>query len=143
MTDKEIITALKCCSVYHRCSKCEYNENSAICISNLMNDALDLINRQQAEIERLHNILLSFTNEVGTWSSRKGYDTSELSLIPILDKAKNIKAEVRAEAIKEFAERLMNKADVVSVDAFNYKYIISSDEIYDLVKEMDKGGEEN
>ena len=120
MTDNDIIKALEWCVNEprgYKCSQCEYVTG---CKPQLMRNALDLINRQKAEIERLehlragvskeverlHNILLSFTNEVSMWSNRKGYDTTELSLIPILNKAKNIKAEVRAETITEFAERL-------------------------------------
>ena len=66
------------------------------------------INRQKEEIERLQSILLSFTSEVETWSNKKGYDTTELSLIAILDEATNIKAEIKAEARKEFAAKLYN-----------------------------------
>ena len=52
MTDNEIVKALECCVEYD-CRVCRYDVNSAICISNLMKDTLDLINRQKAEIERL------------------------------------------------------------------------------------------
>jgi hypothetical protein len=49
-----------------------------------INNALDLINRQQAEIERLQKVNDSFT-DIGKMYS-----------------------EIKAEAIKEFAERLKN-----------------------------------
>ena len=93
------------------------------------------IQRLREEIERLHNILLSFTNEVSVWSNKKGYDTSEISLIPILDKAKNIKEEARAEAVKEFAERL--KTGAVLDDDLLW---VTDVDIDNLVKEFTEGG---
>ena len=57
MTDKEIIKALECCKrdfSMRNCLDCPYNkEKSANCVSFMIEDALDLINRQQAEIEKL------------------------------------------------------------------------------------------
>lgn len=49
MTDKEIIEALECCNT-HRCVDCPYGCD---CLDHLTGNALDLINRQRAEIERL------------------------------------------------------------------------------------------
>lgn len=67
--------------------------------------------RLNAEIERLHNILLSFTNEIHFWSNKYGYDTTELSLIPILNEAESVREAIKAEAVKEFAERLHKGID--------------------------------
>lgn len=58
MTDKEIINALECCKkVISDCNNCPYY-NSDDCENELIVNALDLINRQQAEIggmaERLY-----------------------------------------------------------------------------------------
>ena len=56
MTDNKIIKALECCGniVDSTCKGCVYHETyNASCVVRLMRDALDLINRQQAEIERL------------------------------------------------------------------------------------------
>ena len=55
MTNNEIIKALECCADgTFRCDECcyehlKFNE----CTPLILNDALDLINRQKAEIERL------------------------------------------------------------------------------------------
>ena len=56
MTDKEIIKALECHSVstIAKCQCCPYRYE-ANCGHQMTRDALDLINRQQAEIERLQN----------------------------------------------------------------------------------------
>ena len=80
MNDNEITKALEHClnrEQVPRCIKCEYVTG---CKPLLMREALDLINRQRAEIEDLREIVFT--------------DRSEA--------IKNLKAE----AIKEFAERL-------------------------------------
>ena len=57
ITDTEIIEALKCCSKIH-CRGCVFWEmRSAQCVSELLSNTLDLINRQKAEIERLQKQL--------------------------------------------------------------------------------------
>ena len=56
MTDKEIIKALECCNkaVYQNsCEGCSYHHIQGRCTENLLKDTIYLINRQQAEIERL------------------------------------------------------------------------------------------
>lgn len=60
------------------------------------------IDIQNKEIERLRNILLRFTDEVQTWSSKYGVDTTTLSMIPVLECEKeSIVAEIKEEAIAE------------------------------------------
>ena len=86
MTDNEIIKALECCGniVDSTCKKCVYHETyNASCVVRLMRDALDLINRQKAEIEELQRRIVFWREDL------------------------NYQPEIeRAEAIKEFAERL-------------------------------------
>ena len=57
MTDAEIIKALEWCTdTIPPCHACKYDEDtytSDECMGELMKDALDLINRQKAEIEEL------------------------------------------------------------------------------------------
>ena len=54
MTDTNIIHALQCCGVETNCRNCPlYEERSADCIYTVLKNALDLITRQQAEIESL------------------------------------------------------------------------------------------
>lgn len=56
LTPEEIIKALECCGnvVTSTCKGCPYHiTHNANCVKALMHDALDLINRQQAEIEKL------------------------------------------------------------------------------------------
>ena len=52
MTDNEIIKALECCD-YYKCFSCPLRRDNN-CLYNLRNYAIDIINRQKAEIERLN-----------------------------------------------------------------------------------------
>ena len=94
-TDDEIVKALECCSKDSmlNCRKCPYEESCNMGRSDMQKDALDLINRQKAEIERLT-------------------ETSEeaVSCFHRMESLYNIKCMelkvAKTEAIKEFAERL-------------------------------------
>lgn len=98
-------------------------------------EAFDLINRKNAEIERLQSILLCFMDEVEKWENKHCLDVSELPLIPIKGETEKIKKQIKAEAIKEFAERLENKlANNTDISAVGYQSVIG--EIINLVKEM-------
>ena len=61
MTDEQIINNLKCCvKLISDCSQCSYRFNEDIefdCEEVLVQDTLDLIYRQKAEIERLNGEL--------------------------------------------------------------------------------------
>lgn len=55
MTDEQIIRALECCKEICAppCGKCPLNDAEGTCEEELIGYALDLINRQKAEIENL------------------------------------------------------------------------------------------
>ena len=75
----------------------------------------------QAEIERLEEKVKKLGKEQ--------YD--------LCSQIVNLKYDVKyakAEAIKEFAERLMDEVGITPVDDFNYAYVIRSEEIDNLVK---------
>ena len=80
MTDKEIIKTLECCSNAEPCENCPCQKQCYE--TDLIEIALDLINRQQAEIERLEKIRKADNNLIT--SLNKCYETA------------------KAEAIKEF-----------------------------------------
>lgn len=85
MTDNEIIKALECCAK-SSCKNCPENCGSAMCLKNLVIDSLDLINRQNAEIERVEKELMKCKIEK-----------------ELLHQTIN---QIKSEAIKEFAEKL-------------------------------------
>ena len=86
MTDEQIIKALG----YHRttmenhCDECPYK--GIMCSIALSSDALDLINRQKAEIERLKK--------------------DKYRLQKALNQSEDYRLIAKTEAIKEFAERV-------------------------------------
>ena len=55
LTDEQIIKALECCAGDDGCDVCPMYKPSSECITELQEQALDLINRQKAEIERLES----------------------------------------------------------------------------------------
>ena len=108
MTDNEIVKALECC-MGCCCKECpNFNENdidAECCMSRLIVETLKLINRQKAYIEKLKPVHNSFERE--------------------LECAKQ-------EAIKEFAERLSEKAPHITEERFP----VLRFEIERLVKKM-------
>lgn len=113
MTDKEIIKALECCSSPKaNCEDCPcFNKD---CISTTPY-VLDLINRQQAEIEKLEKVI-SYLEDVCNSTPDK----------------------VRAEATKEFAERLDREfafsSDTQCISAKTIRKFIQ-DELKEMVGE--------
>ena len=98
MTDREIIQALECCTgdEWDICDKCPYQKYKTKrgCTYHILRDVLDLITRQQAEIEELKEV----------------YHATKLGW-----------ATAKAEAIKEFAE-MVDKA-FGGVGACGYSYV--------------------
>ena len=93
MTDNEIIKALECCNGWHgRCLNCPLNREGTNCKEKLNSYALDLINRQKAEIEELRKRISYLEKSIDC--SRKEYNR----LLQKLQQAKS-------EAIKEFCEK--------------------------------------
>ena len=124
MTDNEIIKALECCTdeSYENCNECPYSTDTLSCERlKLLEDSLELINRQNAEIERL----------------RKEVSVARDAYISIQDRYEHTKSE----AIKEFAKRLENKikteCNPYGKPTYDYDTSISILHYMDnLVKEM-------
>lgn len=141
MTDKEVIKALECHAEesLDTCSLCPLL-NIEGCAYEAAEYALDLINRQQAEIEKhknncekcgaktreciesLHNIIAeqqAEIKELNTIRSRLIYDSGTLTKI-----SDELYQKIKAEAVKEFAEKLKfvwfdNRYDSPDID-FDY-----------------------
>ena len=119
MTDNEIIKALECCSDDEPkfCSVCPYylqDKDNDYCREDMNKDALSIINRQKAEIERLEDL-------------GKCYYTS-------LQQIAKSNHEIKAEAIKEFAERLKKVSAKRTRDVYGERIFFK--DIDNLVKEM-------
>ena len=113
MTDNEIKKALECCSrnTEYDCNHCSYFVDDEItttqCMCNLMKLALDLINRRDAEIERLKDL------------EKNVYET----VAKLINK-------IKAEARKEFTERLKGLSEYGTIN-------LSPWQVDNLVKEME------
>ena len=110
LTDKEIIEALEgwmmCLFAASEHFNLQMNREE-----NLLQSAIDLIKRQQETIETLRGCI-----ERHHIIRKDG--KSPLSLLT---------AEIRAEAIKEFAERLQEKADDIGIDEDGFLFTISAE----------------
>ena len=106
-TDEEVIRGLECCAEAEYCATCPSTD---FCkgMDSLMENALSLIKRQNAEIERLrenNNLLIVAGQE---WQKRYETANSKLNSVlvekyPYID---DVIADAKSEAIKEFAENL-------------------------------------
>lgn len=65
------------------------------------------IKRLKEKIERLQSISLRFLEEMRKWGNKNNIDTTNFSMIPILESEnESLVKQIKAEAYKEFAERL-------------------------------------
>ena len=111
MTDNEIIKAME--SAIHRYKDATHYVSCIVDI-NILKNALDLINRQKTENERLK------------------IDLAKCSIR--LDNLYKAAYEIKSEAIKEFAERL--KSEYEDEKQGRYMDWLMNDVIDNLVKEM-------
>ena len=115
MTDEQIIKAVGICRTQDTCGGCPYHElDIAGCVFELMKDVFDLINRQNAEIEKLKRGV-TFTITIEDFESIKETIIS------------NIDNKIKSEAIKEFAQYIIDKSR---------NGIIQVADISDYVKEI-------
>ena len=131
MTDKEIIKCLRHC----RAGDCEECKALGVCNATFSfhKNALDLINRQKEEIERLENENKILSKNADTAFQDGLNEAQDLY-------AEQIKAEIKSEAIKEFAERLKEK--IRSEDDCEYHCFDCCYECRDYVQAVDNLVEE-
>ena len=115
-TDEEIKSSLEVIATTRNCNECKIRNckwGTCNCSQITANAALDLINRQEAEIEKL-----------------KGS-----TIVSNIMESQRIKREAKAEAYKEFAERLNEEAQIA--DCFDsYNMVVGTHFIDNLLKEM-------
>lgn len=118
-TDDEIIKALECC-INDNCNDCP--ETFGNCELTTMRNALDLLKRQRAEIERLNDKLDTAKREI-------------VETIPLI--AEDIKT-AKAEAFKEFADLAIKKIyeNVTPIPQQRYLVQMCIEEIENTKKEM-------
>ena len=158
MTDEQIIKALERCFIVGSCSGCAgcplkpKRQEDANCIDKLVTNTIDLIKRQQAEIEDKQKHLELWVKKfyakksnVERLEMEKAQLESDISnALCNLDTIEALYENARAEAIKEFVDKLKEKAvDVGICDAqgnsFGGATVVFVGDIDNLVKEMGCG----
>ena len=151
MTDTNIIHALQCCGVETNCRNCPlYKERSAKCICTVLKNALDLIIRQQTELENLKIENQSLRSAANSLKMHYEEAQSEIEGLNILREYANKRASdyktmrdkylnAKSEAIKDFAMKLKSISKFLPLTAISDSFVTVSD-IDNLVKEM---GENN
>lgn len=133
MTDNEIIKALEChADRTNNCELCPLFEDE-FCASILAHNSLDLIIRQQAEIESLKSLCTSKDVIINSQEA----EIEKLKNSPIIGSLCQMwKAEARVEAIKEFAEKFKKKVRNIPRYHFCFNLLHVEKDIDDLVAEM-------
>ena len=130
ISDDEIISSLEVIATTRNCSECKIRNCSwgdCNCSQITANAALDLIKRQKAEIERLKECPKCIYEYDG--------DTTEYCVQGPCSNFKTVE-QIKSEAYKEFADRLLDKVKVVQVSNLTWVWLISQDDINDIIKEM-------
>jgi hypothetical protein len=130
MTDAEIIKALEYCVNHKECADdCPCIIAEKPCVLNTPIKLLNLIQRQQAEIKKLESKNNTLTIDNAIMKSKIG------SLEDDIQTAKS-------EAIKEFADALKSKSELVAPSVYAVPYrAVAVEDIDKFVKIA--GGEEN
>ena len=121
MTDNEIVKALEYCFTNDwnrtKCDKCKFYTGTTQCVEDLKSASIYLIRRQQAEIERL----------------KCEMDCAYTAQMEVSNK---LETQIRAEAVREFAERLKEKSFKTIRNYGLTKDVVEVCDIDSLVKEM-------
>lgn len=133
MTDNEIIKAMQCVIGNEvLCSECTYQKVLPFpsCRRKCAKNALDLINRQNAEIDRLKDLITYQKQKIKEIEQK--YNQAVDDMFGLIETTRNEIAEAKTEAIKEFIDELKNRV----VNKYEYTDIRVFKEIDNLVKEM-------
>ena len=145
LTDTEIIKALECISGKAKdwdCDKCAFD--GAICTAYVSEKALDLINRQDFKIHLLEKQISEIQNaNLINWNATIGNYKTEIEslkaeverLNTYLDVIGYSTDKIKAEAYKEFAERLHEELRIYGAkDKFNKLVFLNV--VYNAKKEL-------
>lgn len=139
-TNEDIISSLKIIATTRNCNECKIRNckwGTCNCSQITANAALDLINRQNAEIERLES---ANDEKFRQWDMLA--EKAKQHYADLYNEAKDI---LKAEAYKEFAEKLENICEEIMAQEWNektapiswsYAYAGFIDDIDNLLKEM-------
>lgn len=156
MTDKDIIKALEICTKQGDCKNCLFGDDGD-CGVTLLNLSYDLINRLQARVEKCEKVERFADKTIATLQAEnkrlstlaelgnKRADDYRVMRDRALKAEKEVErlkkgwkadviltADTKAEAYKEFAERLKEN----SIATFSFKGVVMVEEIDNLLKEL-------
>ncbi len=139
MTDNEILKALECCgNDKSGCIGCTFFKvfrSGDRCIPQIAKKALDLINRQKAEVESLQDEVVIKTSMYNDMKSQRDKEHQYcMHYITMIAKAKT-------EGIKEFWNMLKRKAFGI-IDPDSSIKVVDVADGDNLVKEMTEGVQE-
>ena len=154
LTDNEIIKALSICSNGNGiCSECPYSDDYTNCNTRITKDALDLINRLQAKVIKEQNKNSKLRNERNHLQAEierlkecpkcvYEYD-GEMTEYCVQGPCPNFKTveQIKAEAYKEFAERLKEHAYLDNGITGFQDMVVDLSDIENIADEM--AGEDN
>ena len=141
MTDNEIIKALECCKdgTAIGCKKCPlYEDKGQTCITILSHNAIDLINRQKAEIERLKFPKFVVENTLSEKEISEMLKMGRVGVVPHIEYSiKRIDEDgIRAEAINDYIKRLTDSDRYGWYDWDIKECVYTKTDIINLAKEM-------
>ena len=148
LENNEIIKALECCKTGD-CDNCPFYGRKEDCEVELPEEALNLINRQQEEIERLqkangllkylkeavHRVEIGGKEEIVDYVSEEAFQNAITKRINLMCNVQTVKAE----AIKDFEDKAIKRiCERVVAPTPTQSYIVErcNEEIHDLAKEM-------
>ena len=147
MTDKDIVKALKYCQDTEgdSCQCCEYLDVSG-CQIELLKDALNLINQQQAEIEKLNVELVGMRGACNSYKMH--YDNAKAEIERLKEELEirnqkrasifeisNAYERGRAKAIKELEAKIHEKLHEAEMHG-NFEPVVTREMFDSVVKEL-------
>ena len=140
LTNEDIISSLEVIATTHNCNECKIRNckwGTCNCEQITANAALNLINRQKAEIERLQKEVNLVSIQFQDLQERYEEHREEIErLKEFIVETRRCDKEIKSEAIKEFAERLKEKSFKTIRNYGLTKDVVEVCDIDNLVKDM-------
>lgn len=133
MTDAEIIKALECCR-HSFCCDCPYEKYSENCTDELLAETHRFVKHQQVEIERLTEEINALNGNTEKYIAECEKRSREI--------AEDYRKEIKAEIIKDFADALKSKSELVAPSVYAVPYRAVSVEDIDKFVKIAGGDEE-
>jgi molecular chaperone GrpE (heat shock protein) len=143
MTDKEIIQALECCNKSGWLNDCDgcpcYDEKEDIqtseCQERIMKNALDLINRQQAEIEEYRRNIKQLTETLTGGNGLRIRVDNMIVYADDLEEWLEFCDKQKAETTKELEAKIHEKLHEAEMHG-NFEPVVTREMFDSVVKEL-------